>query len=387
MYEKFEYSVEMCYYCSMNNSLTELIGRAPVVALLGMCKNAGKTTALNRLIYEYRSSGVRVAVTSIGRDGETLDTVTGTRKPPIYIFEGMLAATTSGLLPLSDVSREMLEVSDIATPLGRVVVFLAKSDGYVQLAGPSIVGDMSMLIKRLQRFGADTVLIDGALSRLSPAVSALDGVCILSTGASLSADMDTVISETAHICRILALPCPGVGKRGVPLMQMIRNAREADDSASFNDAGRMWNMRKTRSGIGNLPAFSVFRDEAVESAGTIEDLLPLIKRYEAECIVFGGALTDAMARAILKSGIKLDGMLLVADDSSKILIKRETFDRLSANGAAFAVMHSTALAAVTVNPVSAGGWSFDAHRFLDEMQRAVAIPVVDVERMGEVLWL
>ena len=39
------------------------------------------------------------------------------------------------------------------------------------------------------------------------------------------------------------------------------------------------------------------------------------------------------------------------------------------------------LAAVTVNPVSAGGWTFPAEEFLEKMQNAVAVPVLDVMTM------
>ena len=64
--------------------LLDCIGDAPAVAMLGMCKNAGKTTAMNRLIRELAAAGQGpVALTSIGRDGEATDLVTGTSKPPI----------------------------------------------------------------------------------------------------------------------------------------------------------------------------------------------------------------------------------------------------------------------------------------------------------------
>ena len=89
--------------------LLDLTAGEPAVAMLGMCKNAGKTTALNRLIRELGEAGVpAAALTSIGRDGEATDLVTGTEKPPIYMREGMLAATAEQLLPLCDVSREIL---------------------------------------------------------------------------------------------------------------------------------------------------------------------------------------------------------------------------------------------------------------------------------------
>ena len=123
--------------------LRDLVSGAPAVAMLGMCKNAGKTTALNRLIRESAEAGLRrLGLTSIGRDGEGRDLVTGTDKPPIWLYEGMLAATAEQLLPLCDVSREILASTGLYTSLGEVILFRAKSDGFVQLAGPAIVEQM-----------------------------------------------------------------------------------------------------------------------------------------------------------------------------------------------------------------------------------------------------
>ena len=176
----------------------KLLGDAQTVVMLGMCKNAGKTTALCRLIAELNETDrAPLAITSIGRDGESTDLVTGTEKPPIYMFEGMLAATAKELLALSDVSREILMTTGLHTSLGEVVIFRARSDGFVQLAGPGIVDHMKQLREELTRFGGKTVLIDGALSRLSLLAGAEGGVCVLSTGASLDRDMEKVVADTA----------------------------------------------------------------------------------------------------------------------------------------------------------------------------------------------
>ena len=68
----------------MSASISELVWGFRSVSIIGMCKNAGKTTVLNRLIQELSHSGQVLALTSIGRDGEDKDLVTGTKKPGIY---------------------------------------------------------------------------------------------------------------------------------------------------------------------------------------------------------------------------------------------------------------------------------------------------------------
>ena len=181
--------------------LIDTVSGAPAVAMLGMCKNAGKTTAMNTLIRDFPDKGV-LCVTSIGIDGESRDLVTGTAKPSIWIREGMLSATAEGLLPLCDVSREILYASGIYTSLGEVIIFRAHSDGYVQLAGPGIIDQLGALRIILAEFGTDCVLIDGALNRKSLQAGAADGACILSAGASLDRDMDKVVAETAYAAEL-----------------------------------------------------------------------------------------------------------------------------------------------------------------------------------------
>ena len=301
----------------MDIMLSELIGDESVVAMLGMCKNAGKTTALNRLIREYADINKNIAVTSIGRDGESIDLVTGTSKPRIYIHEGTLVATAADLLRYTDVTREILDVTDIMTPLGKVVVFMAKSGGYVQLAGPSIVSEMNRLRNQLQNYGAETVLIDGAINRRTPASGAIDGACVLSTGASLNPDMDTVISETKYVCELLTLP---------------------------------------------------------QSPTITNDL----SHTETSEIAISGAFTDSMAKAMLQNGTLLDDSIITLEDATKIMLSRETYNRLRSRHISFHVNRNTKLAAITINPVSAGGWQFDANAFLEEMQKTTPIPVINV---------
>ena len=49
-------------------------------AVVGLAKNCGKTTVVNHLIGEWGRRGVRLGLTSIGRDGEPVDLVTRLQK-------------------------------------------------------------------------------------------------------------------------------------------------------------------------------------------------------------------------------------------------------------------------------------------------------------------
>ena len=307
--------------------------------MLGMCKNAGKTTAMNRLIRELAEAGKAPAITSIGRDGEMQDLVTGTEKPPIYMRAGMLAATAARLLPLCDVSREILSATGLYTSLGEVIIFRARSDGFVQLAGPGIVDHMKQLKEELVALGASPVLIDGALSRLSLLAGARDGVCILSTGASLDRDMEQVVGETAHVAALLALP----------------------------------EMKAPGEAAGKL---TLFRPG---EAGTLVTDLGRIKRGgDRDILLAEGAFTRSQAQQLWKGYTPKEGLTLLARDASCLMMGREAYDALKKRGVTFGVLQGTRLGAVTINPVSAGGWYFEPDIFMEKMQAAVDVPVMNV---------
>ena len=89
--------------------LHDLSTKYKTLSIVGMAKNAGKTTALNYLIEEAIDEGITLGITSTGRDGETQDLVTGTEKPRVYMEEGMLAAVPSLLYDLADAGLEVLK--------------------------------------------------------------------------------------------------------------------------------------------------------------------------------------------------------------------------------------------------------------------------------------
>ena len=93
--------------------LHDLSTKYKTLSIVGMAKNAGKTTALNYLIEEAIDEGITLGITSTGRDGETQDLVTGTEKPRVYMEEGMLAAVPSLLYDLADAGLEVLEKNKI----------------------------------------------------------------------------------------------------------------------------------------------------------------------------------------------------------------------------------------------------------------------------------
>ncbi len=332
--------------------LYEFIKPYSSIATIGMCKNAGKTTVLNRLIGECFAHGETPALTSIGRDGERSDVVTGTDKPEIFVYEGTLVATAEALLTVGDVSREIADTSGMPTPMGEVVIMRAMSDGLVQIAGPSMTAQLRVLKRRLFALGAKRVFIDGALSRKSLAMPAVSDACILSSGASYSRDMNKTVADTAFACELMSL----------------------EGSALFDEKS-----------LECAPASEKFilldRDGERVSLDSAKDAAERIRTQGAKGLLVRGGVTDSVFEALFAAGRLLSGMEIAVEDGSRLLVRAANYQKLVRAGAAVRALEKTALAAVTVNPFSAYGEHYDKNAFFDAVRAALpaAVPVVNVK--------
>ena len=310
-----------------NNELTERMESYASVSIIGMAKNVGKTTTLNYLVRRFNEKKTCLALTSIGRDGESTDVVTKTQKPEIFVKKGTIIATAETLLGLSDITKEILAVTEYNTPLGRIVIVRALSDGFVQLGGPSITSQMSELLVLFKELGADKTIVDGALSRKTLANPSVTEATILCTGASLDRNFHIVISETQHLVSLLTLP-------------------KLDDQEI-------------------LAELKSAKDEKVT-------------KHE-NYIYVRGAVSDAFINNLIISGTRLKSVYIIAEDASKIFIKQDTYKKLMLKKAILVVMNSIHLIGLTVNPISPYHVDFDATELLMALREAVPVAVYDVK--------
>ena len=333
----------------MKKLLAPLVGDASPVTVIGLCKNAGKTTAMRRLMVELGEECL--GLTSVGRDGEATDLVTGTEKPDLYIKAGDLFATARGMMHLCDVTMEVCALTGVMTPLGEVAVFRALSDGYIQLAGPSAAGQLPALAQPLAQLGAARVIIDGAAGRKSLAGAGVAGTALLCTGASLDRDMELVVAETAHTCRLFACKRP---------------ENPALCAALDGCAGR----------------FALFRPDGTALELPVDESgAPRWNKFPREECVFwaAGGITDPLLKTLARRGAPLT---LVAADATHILAGRSALDLFTRTGGTLRVRRELSIAAVGANPWSAYGWHFDPEKFITALRRALSLPVVNVKEEG-----
>lgn len=334
--------------------LHDLSTKYRTLSIVGMAKNAGKTTALNFLIEEAIDEGIQLGITSTGRDGESQDLVTGTEKPRVYLEEDMLVAVPTLLYDLADAGLEVVKKTKYSTAIGELLICRVKDAGYVQVAGPVINAEQKLLCRDMLQLGCSLILIDGAIDRKSIASPDTSDAIILSTGAVLSRKMNKVVEETAHVVNLYRTP---ELEEGV--------IRDAITENNFDDkimlVGGEGKIKKLdlATGLG----------AAKEINGAIDE--------DTRYIYIPGAFTNSVISDISLKNLKQ--VQFVLKDPTKIFVNAMDWGIFRKKGLRVSVLKNIEIAAITVNPWAPAGYTFDNRFLLEEMQKAIPdIPIIDV---------
>ena len=334
--------------------LYDLSTKYKTLSIVGMAKNAGKTTALNYLIEEAIDEEVVLGITSTGRDGETQDLVTGTEKPRVYMEEGMLAAVPTLLYDMADAGLEVIRKTRYSTAIGELLICRVREAGYVQIAGPVINAEQKLLCKDMLDLGCRLVLIDGAIDRKTIASPDTSEAIILSTGAVLSRKMNKVVEETAHIVNLYRTPELEEGE----IRNIIEN-NNFDDKIMLVDGNGTVHKLDLVTGLG----------AAKEINGAIDE--------NTKYIYIPGAFTNSVISDISVKNLKQ--VQFVLKDPTKIFVNPMDWGTFRKKGFRVNVLKNIEIAAITVNPWAPAGYTFDNRVLLEEMQKAIPdIPIIDV---------
>lgn len=342
-------------------SLLHLIkDKYKIISIIGMSKNSGKTVTLNKLIQEAVEEGIPIGMTSIGRDGESLDRVTETEKPKIFAEEDTIIATTTGLLEMGDATIEILKVTPFTTPLGNVVIGRVKAPGYIQIAGPQSLRDIRYVCDTMLGLGAKFVVIDGAIDRKSSAAPAISEATILSSGAILSRDMNRVLEETIHTVRLLSLP--QIQKE---YLSKVRKIIFENKMVVINE---------------NLEIEEIPLTTALGKGHQISEYLG----KDSRVLVIPGSLVKGSLEDITRSTRAYKNMDIVVGDGTKVFIPPKDYLLFEKMGIRIKVAYQINLIGLTINPYSPSGYFFEPKSFLEKMREYIKdIPVMDIMQGGE----
>lgn len=337
-----------------NIDILEKIKNYRTISIIGMDKNVGKTTALNYILDKSKEK-LTLGITSIGRDGEEEDRVTETKKPKIYIKRGTYIATSKQCLFNGDITKEIVETTEINTPMGEVVIAKALSDGFVELGGPSINTYMKQVCDRLITYGCEKIIVDGALNRKTLASPSVTEASILSTGASLNRSMNTVVEKTAHAVRLLSIA-----------------AEENHDIT--NVAGEK--LSAARIGF-------IYKDLGIKdlkAATSLESAKEIVENLGdgVSHVLIRGVVTDKLLEDIMKATDKYKGITFLVEDGTKLFIKKDTLYKFEKLGGVIKALESINLICLTCNPKSPFGYEFDKNLFLEALKNNIHLPVFDL---------
>ncbi|MDK2953671.1 MAG: hypothetical protein PWQ27_1054 [Kosmotoga sp.] len=325
------------------------------VAIVGMEKNTGKTEVLNFIVKHLGDSSTKIGVTSIGMDGESIDQVTLTPKPEIILREGNFFATSERHFKEKKFFAEIFEVSEIFTPLGRIVLAKALEPGKIILTGPSTTTQVKRVIEDMIKLGATTVLVDGAIFRLSSSSPFITDGVILATGAALSLNKYELLKKTKHKVNLMKLPEVSQELRR-KLSSVIEALWLVDDKGELEKIP----MKTTLLGIGDLE----------------EDVL------KGKRIYVTGSLSEKFVRNIIQRKWKTMPEIIVRD-YTKVFVSPETLDRYFRLGGRIFVLKQVNLLAVTVNPLSPKGYKLNSEELVGLLEKELGVPVIDVVEEGD----
>lgn len=314
------------------------------IAIIGTAKNAGKTTALNALLTDTKHQ--KIAITSIGLDGEKIDQLTNLEKPSIHAYKNMIIATAKDTLSVITSPYELLEELPINTPLGKITLIKLQKDGDVLIAGPSSLDDLKTLKNKLSTYNLDHLFIDGALFRKSSAASHLSDAIILSTGAALHQNMQKVIHETKSLINTMHLP-----NKDIKLIDethlLLKNQEIIQDKGDF---------------LANPSTLLSQAEFALE-------------------LRIKGAITNRLIGQLIASKQTIPPLEIIINDFTMINADLELFQKLYLLGHTVKTIKQVPLLLLTINPTSPYFEGFDPVDFEEAMKQALPdIKIIDIKR-------
>jgi hypothetical protein len=295
------------------------------LAVIGLVKNAGKTTVVNALL---ATAHQRFGLTSLGLDGERVDHLTGLAKPRIAPPPGTLVATTRGSLQRSHYALDVLEELPFHTPLGRVVIGRAGGDGRVEVSGPTTLAELRRTVERLLALGAEQVLVDGAINRVGSASPRVSDALLLATGGMAGDTLDDVLEATVAAVDMLTLPQTDAATAAL----LAPYAAQRHRAVSFDAAGRA---------------------ETLDLQTVVGEGVTVARRAErlgTRTLYVGGALTQEFVDDFARVLPPQRTLRLVVRDSTVLVLPPAAVGRLLRRGVAVEVLAPLRLLAVTANP-------------------------------------
>jgi hypothetical protein len=233
----------------------------------------------------------------------------------------------------------------VRTPLGEVVIAQLSEPGLVEVAGPNVAADVRAVSDAMAGFGAEQILIDGAIDRRAASSPAVADGLVMATGAVLSEDIERVVALTRKAVELVRLPLAG------------ETAADGRDEEVALARGLV---------LGSEPAkiVSLLREHPRAGVFKVE-----------------GALSERFLESVLQArrGRGARELRIVVADPTKVFLSNRAPDWYRRQGLAIEVLRPIELKAITINPVAPQSHRFDSGRLRAMIEEAIRdVPIFDV---------
>ena len=324
------------------------------LSIVGLEKNTGKTVCLNYLLGRLHQLGISTAVTSIGVDGEQVDSVYATAKPEITLYEGMQFITSHKHYLQRRLVSRILAVDERRTALGQLVTAQVLCPGRILLSGAATTGVLRQQIAQFRQGGVQLSIVDGALSRLSLASPTVTEAMILATGAAVSPNLQQLISRTRFVYRLINLP---------------------EVSDTFRDK-----LSAVDSGLWIVDSDNNVHDLGIQSVFLLgPDSKELFAR--GNTLFVSGAVSNRLLK-FLSALPNIKDIVLIVRDFTNLFVAPDAYADFTRRGGTLQVLQRSRLIAVCLNPTSPQGYTLNSAEACRQLSEALQCPVYDVVQCG-----
>lgn len=331
------------------------------ISIVGISKNAGKTVTMNRIMEEAAEADINLGLISTGRDGERVDVLTNTDKPPVYARRGTIITSVERSLTHSredgQASIELLEVTKHHTPMGKVILGKVLEEGYVEISGPRSSATIKQMCELMDAAGAELILVDGSLDRRASAAPLVSEGTVLAAGAAYSRSMEAVAEKTKHIVDLYS-----IAKADESIWDIAHEAIKNKQTLIIDEDGC---------------CSIVSTQTSLHCGAEIAEQLTESSRYVVLC---GSATIDTLKDIAVSKKSKLQ---VIVKDATRIFLDGNQLFMLNKMNIELRVTEAINIIAITTNPYSPEGYYFDPEEFLNFMKAAIPqVPVFDVMQEG-----
>lgn len=320
-------------------------GEKKITVIIGISKNAGKTTLLNWILKHISSAAVGVLTT--GRDGESKDIVDGHLKPRAYLPQNSYFTTFASILRQYSACLEVIERLPYKSVGKELWLCRALRDLKLEIVGPPTVTQQIAIAQKMISYGAEHVFVDGSLDRKS-------------------------IARSPDIDSLLIAVSPEFGNRQEILSELTK----------FHNLSK---IPKIELDITNRDCLCYADDNGTHSTkvkSVMGEQLRLDKYLLSRWLYLPGAITDAMFTSFYSFVQAYRGKIIMRHPFH-LYLEDEKLHTLIKTAKIYC-LNPLNIDGIAVNSYSVSGMHLDCNQLRKDIRKSFDIPVVDVTEVLQI---